>query len=67
MIARLFYNDGLVTIFALGGIYAVGTLDFSFNEVMKLGIALNIAAGRFPPAIETITTEEETVEGKAAR
>ena len=45
LIARLFYNDGLVTIFALGGIYAVGTLDFSFNEVMKLGIALNIAAG----------------------
>ncbi|KRO68228.1 MAG: hypothetical protein ABR81_01050 [Cryomorphaceae bacterium BACL11 MAG-121128-bin16] len=45
LIARLFYNDGLVTIFALGGIYAVGTLDFSFNEVMQLGIALNIAAG----------------------
>jgi UMF1 family MFS transporter len=40
-----FFNDGLVTIFALGGIYAVGTLDFSFNEVMKLGIVLNIAAG----------------------
>ena len=45
LVARLFFNDGLVTIFALGGIYAVGTLDFSFNEVMQLGIALNIAAG----------------------
>ena len=45
LIARLFFNDGLVTIFALGGIYAVGTLDFSFSEVMKLGIVLNIAAG----------------------
>ena len=45
LIARLFYNDGLVTIFALGGIYAVGTLDFTFDEVMKLGIVLNIAAG----------------------
>jgi hypothetical protein len=30
-------------------------------------LALKIAAGRFPPAIETMTTEEETVEGKAAR
>ena len=45
LVARLFFNDGLITIFALGGIYAVGTLDFSFNEVMKLGIVLNIAAG----------------------
>ena len=45
LVARLFFNDGLVTIFALGGIYAVGTLNFSFNEVMQLGIALNIAAG----------------------
>ena len=45
LIARLFFNDGLITIFALGGIYAVGTLDFTFEEVMKLGIVLNIAAG----------------------
>ena len=44
LIARLFYNDGLITIFALGGIYAVGTLDFTFNEVMLLGIVLNITA-----------------------
>ena len=45
LIARLFFNDGLVTIFALGGIYAVDTLNFSFNEVMLLGIVLNISAG----------------------
>tara|TARA_B100001758_G_scaffold247630_1_gene266273 strand:+ start:2447 stop:3688 length:1242 start_codon:yes stop_codon:yes gene_type:complete len=45
LIARLFFNDGLVTIFALGGIYAVGTLGFTFSEVMKLGIVLNLAAG----------------------
>jgi len=45
LIARLFFNDGLVTIFALGGIYAVGTLDFTFKEVMQLGIVLNLAAG----------------------
>ena len=45
MIARLFFNDGLITIFALGGVYAVGTLDFSFEEVMMLGIVLNLCAG----------------------
>ena len=45
LLARLFFNDGLITIFALGGVYAVAALDFSFNEVMQLGIVLNIAAG----------------------
>jgi MFS-type transporter involved in bile tolerance (Atg22 family) len=45
LIARLFFNDGLITIFSLGGIYAVDTLDFTFNEVMQLGIVLNLSAG----------------------
>ncbi len=45
LIARLFFNDGLITIFALGGVYAVGTLDFTFEEVMMLGIVLNLCAG----------------------
>lgn len=45
LIARLVYNDGLVTIFAFGGIYAAGTLGFSFDEIMMLGIVLNITAG----------------------
>ena len=44
LIARLFYNDGLVTVFALGGIYAVGSVGFTFSEVMILGIVLNICA-----------------------
>ena len=45
LIARIFFNDALITIFALGGVYAVGTLNFSFHEVMQLGIVLNLAAG----------------------
>ena len=45
LLARLFFNDALVTIFALGGVYAVGTIGFTFSEVMQLGIVLNIAAG----------------------
>ncbi len=45
LIARLIYNDGLVTIFAFGGIYAAGTFGFTFNEIMIFGIAINVAAG----------------------
>lgn len=45
LIARLFYNDGLVTIFAFGGIYAAGTFDFTFQEIMIFGIVLNVTAG----------------------
>ncbi|MAQ70463.1 MAG: MFS transporter [Flavobacteriales bacterium] len=44
LIARLFYNDALITIFAFGGIYAAGTLNFSFNEILILGVVLNISA-----------------------
>ena len=45
LLARLFYNDGLVTIFAFGGVYAVGTFGFSFEELMIFGIVINVAAG----------------------
>ena len=39
------YNDGLVTIFAFGGIYAAGTFGMSLPEVIQFGIALNATAG----------------------
>ncbi|PLX94642.1 MAG: MFS transporter, partial [Desulfuromonas sp.] len=45
LLARLFYNDGLVTLFAFGGIYAAGTFAFSFSEILIFGIILNLAAG----------------------
>ena len=45
LIARLFYNDGLITIFAFGGIYASNTFNFSFNEIFLFGILLNLCAG----------------------
>ena len=45
LVARLFYNDGLVTIFAFGGVYAVGTFGFSLEELATFGIVLNVAAG----------------------
>lgn len=45
LLARMLYNDGLITIFAFGGIYAAGTFGFSFREIMLFGIVLNIMAG----------------------
>ncbi len=45
LIARLVYNDGLVTIFAMGGIYVGLVFDFSFDEVMVFGIVTNVFAG----------------------
>jgi UMF1 family MFS transporter len=45
LLARLLYNDGLITIFAFGGIYASGTFGFTFNEIFLFGIVLNITAG----------------------
>jgi UMF1 family MFS transporter len=45
LIARLIYNDGLVTVFAFGGIYAAGTFGFSLSDVLIFGIVINLAAG----------------------
>lgn len=45
LIARLVYNDGLVTIFAFGGIYAQGTFGFTTQDIILFGIVINLAAG----------------------
>ncbi len=45
LIARLIYNDALITIFAFGGIYAKRVFDFTFNDIFLFGIVLNITAG----------------------
>lgn len=45
LLARLVFNDGLVTVFAFGGIYAAETFGFSLVEVLVFGIVLNVAAG----------------------
>ncbi len=45
LLARLIYNDGLITIFAFGGIYAAGTFGMTLAEILVFGIALNVAAG----------------------
>jgi UMF1 family MFS transporter len=45
LIAHLVYNDGLITVFAFGGIYAAGTFHMTFSEVILFGIVLNVVAG----------------------
>lgn len=45
LIARMLYIDGLITVFAFGGIYAAGVFNMSMTEVIQFGIGMNIAAG----------------------
>ncbi|MDT8342119.1 MAG: MFS transporter [Longimicrobiales bacterium] len=45
LVARMIYNDGLVTIFAFGPIFAAEVHDFTLTEVMYWGLALNVTAG----------------------
>jgi UMF1 family MFS transporter len=45
LVARLFYIDGLATVFAFGGIYAAGAFDMTEKDVLIFGIGLNVTAG----------------------
>ena len=45
LIARMLFADGLVTLFAFGGIYAATVFGFSQTMVLVFGIVLNITAG----------------------
>lgn len=45
LIARMFFADGLTTLFVFGGIYAAGEFHLTTAEIVKFGIAMNISAG----------------------
>ncbi|MCH7490482.1 MAG: MFS transporter, partial [Gemmatimonadetes bacterium] len=45
LVARIVFNDGLVTIFGISSIYAIGTFGFTLAEVIEMGIVINVAAG----------------------
>ena len=45
LIARMAFNDGLVTLFALGGIFAAKVYGFTQTEILIFAISLNISAG----------------------
>ena len=45
LLAHMFYNDGLVTLFAFGGIYAAAEFGMEPADILVFGIVLNVAAG----------------------
>jgi UMF1 family MFS transporter len=45
LLARMFFIDGLATVFAFGGIYAAGAFDMTEKDVLIFGIGLNVTAG----------------------
>jgi UMF1 family MFS transporter len=45
LIARMIYNDGLTTIIAMASVYAGAVLNMALEQVLMMGIALNVAAG----------------------
>lgn len=45
LLARLFYIDGLITLFAFGGVYAAAKFGMDEQEVLLFGIALNVSSG----------------------
>ncbi len=45
LIARLVYNDGLVTVFAMAAIYAGAEFGMETSDLLVLGIVVNLAAG----------------------
>jgi UMF1 family MFS transporter len=44
LIARMFYNDGLTTLFAFGGVFAAGAMNMSEADVLWFAIALQVTA-----------------------
>lgn len=45
LVARIFFIDGLATLFAFGGVFAAGTFGMDEQGVLLFGIALNVTAG----------------------
>jgi UMF1 family MFS transporter len=45
ILARLFYTDGLNTLFAFGAIYAAGVFGMGIDRILLFGIAMNVTAG----------------------
>ena len=45
LLARMAFNDGLVTLFALGGIFAAKVFGFTQTEILIFAISLNVSAG----------------------
>ncbi len=45
LIASTLTRDGLATLFAVGGLYAAGTFQMDFDQIILFAIGLNVSAG----------------------
>jgi UMF1 family MFS transporter len=45
LVSSAIYRDGLVTLFAIGGVYAAGQFGMEFTEILIFAIGLNVTAG----------------------
>ena len=45
LVARMIYADGLIVVFAFGGIYAANVFGFTQQDVIAFAIAINLTAG----------------------
>lgn len=45
LLAHMLYADGLVTLFAMGGVFVAGVHGFTMQQVLGFGILLNVTAG----------------------
>lgn len=45
LVASMFYRDGLITLFAIGGVYAHAVYNMEMKEVILFAIGLNVTAG----------------------
>ena len=45
LLSRMAFNDGLITLFAFGGIYAAQIFSFTQTQILVFAIGLNITAG----------------------
>jgi UMF1 family MFS transporter len=45
LVAHMIYGDGLVTLFAMGGVFAQSAFGMTTNEVLQFAVAINITAG----------------------
>jgi MFS transporter, UMF1 family len=45
LVARMIYNDGLATVIVMASIYAYNVLGMETEQVLMMGVLLNVAAG----------------------
>ena len=45
LIAHMIYGDGLVTLFAMGGVFAQSAFGMTTGEVLQFAVAINVTAG----------------------